>query len=252
VVTYAGDDPVNGSDPTGLHDCGWTDPGGCLGNAADSTGHFFSDPSRWRAEASFWAGTGNFIVSTAQSSAEASFALTAGIAAPAVLALENEYIPKLGISNPYCENSSLYTAGEWFGAGELAIATVGAGFAAGAAEEGSGAGLTRVGRWMSQSEYSDVTNTGTVQPGPNSFGTTYVANPADPSAYPGGNPGDIYAEFDVPDSSLQAAGKEGWAQIPGPNSLYSRLAARQGLPLPEFPPALNVEWVASRINPWVR
>jgi RHS repeat-associated protein len=37
--SYAGDDPVNDSDPTGLHDCGWTDPLGCAGNAAQSVAH---------------------------------------------------------------------------------------------------------------------------------------------------------------------------------------------------------------------
>jgi hypothetical protein len=36
---YAGDDPVDGADPLGLHDCGWTDPFGCVGNAGDAVGH---------------------------------------------------------------------------------------------------------------------------------------------------------------------------------------------------------------------
>src|SRR6059058_3173701 len=101
---------------------------------------------------------------------------------------------------------------------------------------------------MGPSEYSDMTGSGTVQPGPNSGGTTYVAHPADPSAYMGGAPGHMYVEFDVPESSLRAAGKEGWAQIPGPESLHARLAASRGLPVPEFPPALNIRWLASRIN----
>jgi RHS repeat-associated protein len=37
---YAGDDPVNGVDPMGLHDCGWLDPLGCVGNAVDDVGNF--------------------------------------------------------------------------------------------------------------------------------------------------------------------------------------------------------------------
>jgi hypothetical protein len=40
---YAGDDPVNGVDPMGLHDCGWTDPFGCVGNAADDVGKAVDD-----------------------------------------------------------------------------------------------------------------------------------------------------------------------------------------------------------------
>jgi RHS repeat-associated protein len=35
---YAGDDPVNGADPLGLHGCGWFDPMGCVANAADDVG----------------------------------------------------------------------------------------------------------------------------------------------------------------------------------------------------------------------
>jgi RHS repeat-associated protein len=38
--SYANDDPVNGSDPSGLHDCGWTDPEGCVANAGADTAHF--------------------------------------------------------------------------------------------------------------------------------------------------------------------------------------------------------------------
>jgi hypothetical protein len=55
-------------------------------------------------------------------------------------------------------------------------------------------------------------------------------------------------------SALDAAGdgcllqlvKEGWAQIPGPNSLYGRLAAMRGEPIPQFPPALNIEWLLTK------
>jgi uncharacterized protein RhaS with RHS repeats len=36
---YTEGDPVNGVDPLGLHDCGWTDPLGCVANTADTVGH---------------------------------------------------------------------------------------------------------------------------------------------------------------------------------------------------------------------
>jgi RHS repeat-associated protein len=109
----------------------------------------------------------------------------------------------------------------------------------------TGGGLTRVGRWMSPEEHEAMTNTGMVQEG--GGGTTYVAHPADPAAYgQQAAAGSRYVEFDVPQDSLAPAGKEGWAQIPGPNSLYGRLAAMRGEPIPQFPPALNIEWLLTK------
>lgn len=109
----------------------------------------------------------------------------------------------------------------------------------------AGGGLARVGRWMAPAEHEAMTETGMVQEG--GGGTTYVAHPADPAAY--GQQaalGSRYVEFDVPQDSLAPAGKEGWAQIPGPNSLYARLASMRGEPIPQFPPALNIEWLLTK------
>ena len=87
--------------------------------------------------------------------------------------------------------------------------------------------------------------TGRVQEG--GGGTTYIAHPADPMAYgQQAARGSRYVEFDVPRDSVVSAGKEGWAQIPGPDSLYGRLAAMRGLPIPQFPPAVNVEWLLTK------
>jgi RHS repeat-associated protein len=106
--------------------------------------------------------------------------------------------------------------------------------------------LVRVGRWMSGVEHQAMVDTGLVQEG--AGGTSYVAHPADATAYMSqAKPGTRYVEFDVPRSSLAPASKEGWAQIPGPNSLLGRLAARRGDPPPQFPPALNIEWIASKL-----
>jgi RHS repeat-associated protein len=110
---------------------------------------------------------------------------------------------------------------------------------------GAGGDLTRVGRWMSPPEHEAMINTGMVQEG--AGGTTYVAHPADPAAYgQQAAPGSRYVEFDVPRSSLAPAGKEGWAQIPGPNSLYGRLANMRGLTRPQFPRAFNIEWLLTK------
>jgi RHS repeat-associated protein len=116
----------------------------------------------------------------------------------------------------------------------------------GDAAEDTGGGLTRVGRWMSPAEHEAMTGSGMVQEG--GGGTTYVAHPADSAAYgQQAAAGSRYVEFDVPRESLAPyRGKEGWAQIPGPNSLYGRLAVMRGLPSPEFPSALNIEWLLTK------
>lgn len=117
-----------------------------------------------------------------------------------------------------------------------------------AAEDAEG-GLTRVGRWMSPEEHQAMVDTGMVQPGRVSPQVS-VAHPADVEAYMRqAAPGTRYVEFDVPETSVVQGGKEGWAIIPGPESIYSRLAASRGLPPFELPPALNIEWLASRVAP---
>ncbi|MCU1363317.1 MAG: hypothetical protein JWM55_1145, partial [Acidimicrobiaceae bacterium] len=68
------DDPVDGTDPLGLGlgwgtiTGAWNDTGGkavsAVNMAATDTGHFLSDPNRWRNEANYLAGVGNGIVST--------------------------------------------------------------------------------------------------------------------------------------------------------------------------------------------
>jgi RHS repeat-associated protein len=146
AYNYADADPVNRMDPTGLwslnpgQDIGeaWNDAAGGLSTAADATGHFLSDPSRWRAEGSFWAGVGNFGVSSVQLAAELSVATLTGPLSPGVFALEHNYIPGLGIANPYCADSDYYTAGEWFGAFETMVATIGAGLAGGSGAAATG------------------------------------------------------------------------------------------------------------------
>ena len=68
---YTDDNPVNAIDPDGL-DCGifsvvcgaYDATAGGVETAADDTGHFFSDPSRWRDEANYWSGVANGVVST--------------------------------------------------------------------------------------------------------------------------------------------------------------------------------------------
>jgi RHS repeat-associated protein len=112
---------------------------------------------------------------------------------------------------------------------------------AGAAEE-AGPALTRVGRWMSEAEHEAMSASRTVQEG--AGGVTSVAHPADVEAFMSqAKSGTRYVEFDVPSSALSQGGKAGWASIRGPNSWF----AKYGKALPEMPPAVNIEWIASRL-----
>jgi hypothetical protein len=99
---YADDDPVNGVDPNGL-DCGifsfacsaYDAAAGGVKTAALDTGHFMSDPSRWRAEASTWAGVGNFFVNF--------FQPNPGLG-----------LPHANVANPYpCSDGGYYTFGNY-------------------------------------------------------------------------------------------------------------------------------------------
>lgn len=98
---------------------------------------------------------------------------------------------------------------------------------------------TRVGRWMSKAEYKAMVETGRVQVG--AGGRTSVCLPADPEAYGRqAAPGSMYVEFDVPTEALRPGGRDSWAIIPGPDSIFERLA---GATL-EMPRASNVECVS--------
>ena len=87
----------------------------------------------------------------------------------------------------------------------------GMGATAKAAEETS-----KVGRWMSETEFNVMNYTGRVVEG--AGGRTYVVNPANPGAYTSAGSGSpIYAEFNVPTSVLKPGSKPEWSVIPGPN-----------------------------------
>jgi hypothetical protein len=94
-------------------------------------------------------------------------------------------------------------------------------------------GYSRVGRWMSKTEYEAMKTTGKVQEGLG--GSTRVAFPASPNTYRNAPLGDRYVEFNVPTSSLKPH-SQGTMQIPGPNSLYGRIATSKGntIEMPDF------------------
>jgi RHS repeat-associated protein len=97
---------------------------------------------------------------------------------------------------------------------------------------------TRVGRWMSKEELGKMQKTGKVQE--SKTGTTHVANPANTEAYgKQAKPGSVYAEFDVPASSVKST-QDGWGKIAGPNSLEGRNATMRGREAPSMPNADNI------------
>jgi hypothetical protein len=68
---------------------------------------------------------------------------------------------------------------------------------------------------MSPKEFETISTEGRVVEGLG--GRTYVVRPPNPDAYRGASTGSVYAEFNVPASSVHSTGKPEWAVIPGPN-----------------------------------
>ncbi len=100
--------------------------------------------------------------------------------------------------------------------------------------------LAKVGRWMSSVEYEKMKNTGKVQMSKNG-NRAYVSYPADKNAFPSAADDALYAEFKVDEKTIFPAGKEGWAQIPGPGSLIDRFNQKKGLPaITEMPEAIDI------------
>jgi RHS repeat-associated protein len=97
---------------------------------------------------------------------------------------------------------------------------------AGAARTITAVQTVRVGRWMSRAEYQAMRTSGTVQQG--TGGITNVARPASPASYRSAGRDDIYVEFNVPASSLKLKdANRGWYMINGPNSPAARLAQQR-------------------------
>jgi hypothetical protein len=162
--SYVGDDPIDSTDPLGLcnnpNEIGYY-PGACATTAAGALtaepyiqshagGGGWSLSNATKALADYGAGIGNFVTSTAT-------------------------LGQVHVSDPYCGFGWAYGVGYGYGAVGTALLGLGEADAADAAD------VTRVGRWMSPTEFDSMTQTGTVQEG--AGGVTSVANPATPDAY---------------------------------------------------------------------
>ena len=111
-----------------------------------------------------------------------------------------------------------------------------------------GAQTTRVGRWMSQNEANQMTDTGTVQE--STSGTTHVVAPPNAATYKGTAPvGSVHAEFDVPSTSVVPTSTGGVSKIIGPNTTEGKLAASKGQPVPQMPAATNIKITDTKTAP---
>jgi len=96
-----------------------------------------------------------------------------------------------------------------------------AGNVGGAVADDVGSGKTRVGRWMSESEYQQMLTTGKIQEG--SGGVTFGSTNGSSSFFKQAQTNTVYVEFDVPANSLLKGGVEGWVKIIGPNAPKSQI-----------------------------
>jgi hypothetical protein len=98
---------------------------------------------------------------------------------------------------------------------------------------------------MSPDEAEAMQASKTVQESKES-GTTHVAVPADPATFGKQAPaGSVYVEFDVPSAAVKQT-STGVGKIIGPRTLEGRAAERAGKPVPQMPPATNINIVKSK------
>ncbi len=96
-------------------------------------------------------------------------------------------------------------------------------------------GTVTVGRFMSPNELSAMQETGLVQESFNN-GVTSVTLPPNPGGYLAAPSGDVFVQFDVPESAIGAGpGSTGVAKIYGPNSIFG-----PRLGITQMPPAFNI------------
>lgn len=104
----------------------------------------------------------------------------------------------------------------------------------GASGSSVGEGMTRVGRWMSETEYTSMKSSGNVLEG--AGGQTFVTT-GGPDAFTSAAKGSVYVEFDVPTSSLLQGGQANWFKVIGPNAgraMQSALVKQGGEFLPQI------------------
>ncbi|HEV2147522.1 MAG TPA: RHS repeat-associated core domain-containing protein [Longimicrobiaceae bacterium] len=203
---YAGNDPVNFTDPFGL----------CVGVGSTGRGvHTVACPFHDRAEIP-WG------LQSAGAALERDWEEFAKHFQALMLAWWEGY--NVAISDPLADPPPGGSFGWWIGKFSLVAGTAGTASRFGTVRSGGGtvaatsaggrpwfapaAGETRVSRWMSEAEFRAMRQTGTLQVGAN--GRTYVTAVGAPK--PGGT-GNIRVDFNVPSEALQRASQADWFQI---------------------------------------
>ena len=129
----------------------------------------------------------------------------------------------------------------FLGQGALAAVNIAAMFSGlGEAEIAAETEMTTVGRWMSQTEYEAMVNTGRIQESTLN-GITSVTSPPNVEAWLSQTEGTHFVQFDVPSSAVRAS--DGLtAKIYGPNSIFG-----PKLGITEMPPATNIIHTATKL-----
>lgn len=98
---------------------------------------------------------------------------------------------------------------------------------------------TRVGQWMSKTEYEQFVKTGEIP-------RTNVLTKGKEGYIKQANTGDYYVEFDV-DSSLLVTKNEqlGWSLVKSKNDMYLKLAEKKGQTLPA-PIGENITYITTK------
>jgi RHS repeat-associated protein len=126
-----------------------------------------------------------------------------------------------GVHSNYGFNSPIWTAATLANYGSAASGVYGISRAIGGylCEGFVANSVSRVGRWMSETEFQAMQNSGRVVES-QLKGITSVSSPPNPTAWvPKGNGSPAFAEFDIPSSSLRASDGV-WGKIYGPNSIF--------------------------------
>jgi RHS repeat-associated protein len=222
---YAGNDPVSFADPSGLL-------AAQVGNAVSDYAGRAQDYLRNSPAANFLggvatggavgAGVGYGLAAASAACLPCGIALGAGLLGysgyellrddfAGARSLGNSFAAAAnGTANPDQAFAVGGTIGGLLGGG------VGGRLAGGTGSSASGAGdLTRVGRWMSETEFNQMSATGRVVEG--AGGRTSVTRPPDPLSFRPPPSSTIFAEFNVPSGILRQGGRPEWAIIPGPN-----------------------------------
>jgi len=158
------------------------------------------------------------------------------------------YCPSDPIGNYYAMKNGPKAIGEYYGNsfGGYSMMLASEGIGRGFSKIGSLSKATRVGRWMSKTEYMNMKKTKKVQL---IFDhKTCVSNPADLTSFAKqAGKGSVYVEFNVPSNTLTQGGTAGWGIVNGPGSLYDRLLAKKGLPrIKRAPKATNIKKIGSK------